>query len=144
MKRLKFLILALGLIMAHGIFAVTLPSTSYTPYSGSDGSASEATGGGFSIVKGSYLQLADGDADYSACEGDGNGYTKNNPGQTCADCCKSLIPGTSIADFESRAACVAYCEPGPALPLDAPLWYMLALAALGSALAVTLRVAKTY
>lgn len=134
----------LGVLVAQGVWAVTLPSTSYTPYSGSDGFSSETTGGGFSVVKGSFLQLADDDADYSDCEGDGNGYVKSNPAQTCADCCKGLIPGTTIADFESRAACVAYCEPGPALPLDAPLWYMLALAALGSALAVTLRVAKTY
>ena len=138
MKRLKFLIVVLGVFATQGIFAVTLPTTSYSDGYYSNNSGNETIFDSGTMIRGHYLQLGDGNDDYSACEGDGNGYAKNNPGQTCADCCRSLIPGTTIPDFESRAACIAYCEPGPALPLDAPLWFMLVIAVLS----VTLRAAN--
>lgn len=123
----------LGVLIAQVMFAVTLPTTSYSDgYNYSSGDDVVFDSG--TMIRGHYLQLGDGDEDFSACEGDGNGYAKNNPGQTCAECCKGLIPGTTIPDFERRAACIAYCEPGPALPLDGGLSILLVLSVLAGAL----------
>ena len=135
MKSLKFLIMFLGVLIAQGVMAVTLPSTSYTPYYQASGEESSSIYSSGSTITGNFLRLGDDGGDYSDCTGDGNGYTADGS-QTCAQCCAGLIPAGSSEDWmEQRAACVAYCEPGPALPLDAPLWFMLLIAVLS----VTLR-----
>lgn len=131
MKRLKFLILALGLFTAHVAFAVTLPTTSYSEYY----SPSDNVGGTVSIygsgsmIEGSFQQLGDA---AEKCPGDGNGKTTADPPEFCSDCCAREFPAPQ---YEARAQCVYDCMRGPAVPLDAPLWFMLVIAVLS----VTLR-----
>ena len=108
----------LGVLIAQGVMAVTLPSTSYTPYYQASGEESSSIYSSGSTITGNFLRLGDDGGDYSDCTGDGNGYTADGS-QTCAQCCAGLIPAGSSEDWmEQRAACVAYCEPGPALPLS--------------------------
>lgn len=134
MKRLKFLIVALGLFIAQGIYAVTLPSSSYNPYSSGNSGVGETSSvySDGSVITGSYLQLGDGDYE-TTCQGDGNGRTLDGS-KSCSECCMAF--GKAIYD-----ECHTYCMSGqePLTPLDAPLWFMLALAALGAAFSVTMR-----
>ena len=142
MKRLKFLIVVFGLIAAQGVFAVTLPSTSYTPYSGSDAFSSESAGGGLTMVKGAFDELGTVDPAASGkCVGASPGVPSS--GATCSDCCITYYNCGSSSDPDCGSnflSCINGCEQGPSLPLDAPLWFMLALAALGTV--VTLSVVQ--
>ncbi|MDY6374191.1 MAG: hypothetical protein SPK91_07275 [Bacteroidales bacterium] len=135
MKRLKFLIVVLGLFTAQVMFAVTLPTTSYSEYySSSDNvGGSVSIYGSGSVIEGSFQQLGDA---AEKCPGDGNGKTTADPPEFCSDCCAKAFPAPQ---FEDREQCVYACMRGPAVPLDAPLWFMLALAAAGAAFSVTLR-----
>ncbi len=142
MKILKFLILTFGLVAVQGMFAVQLPKTSYSDsYMLTGGDYDVSVYGSGSRITGNFFQLSDGEAsEFSVCEGDGDGYTTG--GDECSECCKSKFPVDSESDTEGlnkRAACISYCNQGPPLPLDAPLWFMLALAALGAAFSVTMR-----
>ena len=135
MKTLKFLILALGLLAAQGVLAVQLPKTSYSEYYLPSGSEEISIYGSGSKITGNFAALGAGEtSEYSKCEGDGNGYAKIGDGNTtCSACCADLIEIKSPADFDRREACVTYCQAGPPLPLDAPLWFMLLLALGGGA-----------
>lgn len=126
MKRLKFLIVALGVFAAQGVFAVTLPSTSYYPHSSMDSYSSETAGTDFSIMRGDYLSLGAGespDVCATATPGVPSGYG------TCEDCCDNYFPD----DDSTYLQCVNACEQGASLPLDAPLWFMLVIAVILSA-----------
>lgn len=134
MNRLKFLILVAGLFAALRISAVTLPSSSYGG-SGYTPSSSEvfSTSHG-STIKGSFFSLGDGHTT-DDCVGDDAGIPPT--GGSCSVCCEDLFdPVDEEANYNE---CVDKCTKGPFLPLDAPLWYMLALAALGAAFSVTMR-----
>lgn len=140
MKRLKFLIVALGLIAAQGMFAVTLPTTSYKPASYvTDDNVSSGMNG--NLFSGSFLRLGSGEIETACLE---EFPPETDPtGVACSQCCSdtyaSVCPSGSCADYDQdfedcKTACVAR-----SVPLDAPLWFMLALAALGAAFSVALR-----
>ncbi len=131
MKILKFLIVALSIVAVQCAWAVTLPSTSYTPHSGGDGFSSQSVYGSGSLITGTFSALGDTDTGVCATE------TPDVPasGTSCEDCCESQ----SFADDDALyLECVNKCEQGASLPLDAPLWFMLALASVGAAFTVIL------
>lgn len=127
MKRLKFLIVALGVFAAQGVFAVTLPSTSYSEYY----SPSDNVGGTVSIygsgsmIEGSFQQLGDA---AEKCPGDGNGKTTADPPEFCSDCCAREYPAPQ---YEAREQCVYACMRGPAVPLDGGLAVFFLLSLIG-------------
>lgn len=127
MKRLKFLIVALGVFAAQGVFAVTLPSTSYSEYY----SPSDNVGGTVSIygsgsmIEGSFQQLGDA---AEKCPGDGNGKTTADPPEFCSDCCAKAFPAPQ---YEEREQCVYACMRGPAVPLDGGLVMLLLVSLIG-------------
>ncbi len=132
MKRLKFLIVVVAAFAAHGVWAVTLPTTSYNEYSSYVTTTEEYSVGGVSLPSSSFLQL--GAIPYDDC-------TAMSTFQACEQCCKQkaidcyndpYIPDKSECNTLS-GDCNDGC--GRSLPLDAPLWFMLVIAALS----VTLR-----
>lgn len=137
MKRLKFLIVAVAAFAAHGVWAVTLPTTSYTQYNSDESYSSEFIGGGLSTVKGVYQELGTVDPEAAeSCKGSSPGVPKT--GATCADCCMAAYNCGSSSDPDcgrNYLSCINGCEQGASLPLDAPLWFMLVIAVLS----VTLR-----
>ncbi len=132
MTRLKFLILALGLMAVCGVQAVQLPTTSssaYTPVTGESAGEFESPFG--TMYVGSYHAVGD----YSSCApGAITGYTTS--GETCESCCKEQAP-----DEDERAACISFCydEDPPLSPIDGGWWFLIVLAVLGAAFSVTLR-----
>lgn len=157
MKRLKFLIVVLGLFAVHGAVAVTLPSTSYSPsdMNGEYNNDAILYNNVDSRISGSFIALRA--ADETSCQTDDPGVPKS--GSSCEDCCKTASgvegcvdtcmaqEGADIDECQNSCnestgykTCVNGCEQGASLPLDAPLWFMLALAALGTV--VTLSVVQ--
>lgn len=124
MKNLRILIvLVLSVVASQVVLAVTLPGTSYTPYtSGGEGySATENIVGSGSLIKGTYLEQL-GETDYSEC-------TSMPTFAACEQCCSNLViqcyeSGKSPSECESlSSSCNNSC--GRSLPLDAPLWFIL-------------------
>lgn len=125
MKNLRILIvLVLSVVASQVVLAVTLPGTSYTPYTSggeSYSSATESVVGSGSLIKGSYLEQL-GVTDYSEC-------TNLTTFAACEQCCSNLVTqcyesGKSPSECESLSSgCNNSC--GRSLPLDAPLWFML-------------------
>lgn len=132
MKRFRFLIVALGLFAVQGVFAVTLPSTSYSPYSSSSSYSEVQIYGSGTVITGSFNELGTAT---DVCTTEGEPGVPPEEG-TCEECCSKYF---GAKDPAGNLACVSSCEQGASLPLDAPLWFMLALAA---AFAVMLSVAK--
>lgn len=125
MKNLKFLIMVCGIMIAQGVLAVTLPTSSYTPHSSGDSYSSESVYGGGSLIAGSFNTLGtEVDVCASATPGVPSGYG------TCEDCCDHYFPD----DESSYLQCVNACEQGPSLPLDGGLSILLVLSVLGGAL----------
>ena len=128
MKQLKFLIIALGLTIAQGVLAVTLPSTSYQPYN----VATDYEAEGFSVgnIKSNmnFSALAEGGSWGDECAGAGSQEIL-----ACQNCCLekfyTCCPGGACDDDEYNECkqlqrdCANDC--GRSLPLDAPLWFML-------------------
>lgn len=131
MKNLKFLIFTLGLFVAPVMFGVTLPSTSY---SGGDSYSAELYDGG-SVMSGSFMMLGVGEDPQKICVGP---EAMVPPGgyRSCSACCDYYFPTEGDPNYDT---CMDACTKGPFLPLDAPLWYMLAIAVLGAAFSVALR-----
>lgn len=134
MKRLKYLIFALGLVMAHGAWAVTLPSTSYTPYSASEITydGMESTGSQFSPMRFSALGSSEwGDACVAEAGGVGNI-------SACQSCCErkfnECCPNGECEDeeYEQCKQLSRDCnnECGRSLPLDGGEWVLILLAAI--------------
>lgn len=134
MKRLKILILALGLIMAQGALAVTLPTTSYSPYSTSEITydGMDATGVQFSSMKFSALGSSEwGDACVAESGGVGNI-------SACQSCCErkfyECCPNGECEDeeYEQCKQLSRDCnnECGRSLPLDGGEWVLLTLLAM--------------
>ena len=122
MKTLKFLILALGLIIAQGAVAVTLPSTSYSPYSIGGVYEAEPSGQMVTLPSSAFSSLGEGEPTWCA---------NQTPGTTaCSDCCsEAVIACYSSGEEESvcdanNLECTRYCD-GHSLPLDAPLWFVV-------------------
>jgi len=124
--------MALGLmfLMIQSAVAVTLPTTSYSPYSsGSDysGGSSEVVFGSGTIISGSFTSL--GTVDPSVCTTPGVRRTD------CEDCCDEnvLLPcekeqGKGVTCDNLYTSCVNSCEQGGSLPLDGGLSILLTLA----------------
>lgn len=143
MMKLKFLIFVLGLFMVQGVLAVQLPSTSFNPYVTSGGaydsqSSDEVGIGTVGYPSRAFLMLGSADFDCSS---------KYDTFSECVDCCSKAV-SDCYKDCGGDADCKEECNAsnlecandcGRSLPLDAPLWYMLALAAVGAAFSVALR-----
>lgn len=148
MKKLKFLIVVLGLFAAQWVMAVTLPSTSYTPYAGDEQYGSSVVPSGVSIKSGGLLSLGGYDDVYkwtSHCSEDYPGPENLMACQSCvaadlSKCYSACGEDTDCQDWCDEQNKIYQGECGRSLPLDAPLWFMLALAALGTV--VTLSVVQ--
>lgn len=136
-------LLTYGFVVAE---AVTLPSQSYTSpdYNYSDGSYSTGIQGYSSMSSFSKLGSENPGEIETACT---STYSPevDPTGVRCSQCCSNMYEDCSLhpdecdwdysTDFNNcKSACDAY-----SVPLDAPLWFMLALAAVGAAFSVTLR-----
>lgn len=124
MKRLKFLIVALGLFATQGVFAVTLPSTSYTPYVCSESYTSSYSDEhtDFRSFVGTYASLSSFDC------------SSQTTFDACNNCCIDK-QNECFAQCQGDEGCAADCAAqtsecqnncGRSLPLDAPLWFLLA------------------
>lgn len=119
--------------------AVQLPSSSYTPYSSGEYDSAYGDGSSTTNSSGSFLQL--GTADDTWCRS----FDPQTQQKMCEDCCvdeynscMALVAQGLVTEQDcndSSLSCGRYCD-GASLPLDAPLWYMLALAAVGATFAV--------
>ncbi len=126
MRNLKFLILVMGLLAAHGIMAVTLPGTSYTPaYFDTDSYEPPTVSPyGVTLPSSSFLGLGASVDDcvekgtFSLCE-DCCGAEEDKCFQKCADDDDACFERCKAATAECKNAC------GRSLPLDAPLWCLL-------------------
>lgn len=122
MKRLKLLILALGLLTAPMVLAVTLPTTSYSDtytQMSADGVFTSATG---TMYTSSFGALGDGST--VACE---------EACQAAFDAC--MAAGTKTFDEcgEEQLTCMDACGEddtplGPDSPIEGGLWILLTLA----------------
>lgn len=137
MKRFKFLIVVLGLIATQGVFAVTLPTTSYTEYTSPTGGYDDNSISGVGLPSSPFMQL--GTISYDEC-------TSMATFQLCEQCCSNKVrdcySDPTVTDKSECNTLSSECNNGcgRSLPLDAPLWFMLALAALGAV--VTLSVVQ--
>ena len=128
MKQLRFLIIALGLTMAQVVLAVTLPSTSYQPYSVDTNY--EGLGINVGTVNNSMTFSALGDG---GSWGDECARESSHDILACQNCCAdkflSCCPGGECEEDEYneckklQLSCANDC--GRSLPLDAPLWFVI-------------------
>ncbi len=126
MRNLKFLILVMGLLAAHGIMAVTLPGTSYTPtYFDTDSyEPSVSSPYGVTLPSSSFLGLGAASdectqkSSFSECESC-CGEEEDKCFQKCAEDDDACFERCKAATSECKNAC------GRSLPLDAPLWCLL-------------------
>ncbi len=119
--------------MVQSLGAVTLPSTSYSPYAGGSASSSSEqsllTSG--TMVTGSYSVLSEGD----------DPYTHVCDGQTdCENCCRDnaflacIVAGGDPDECgAANTKCENSCEGGGSLPLDGGLSILLILSIAGGA-----------
>ena len=127
MRKLKFIISVMAALAAQWAVAVTLPSSSYSPYSGSDASYDGAV---YSVTlpKSSFNAL--GTSEWCSSETPGT--------DACENCCTDNVvacygSGEEEAECDRlNLECTRYCD-GGSLPLDAPLWFMLVGAVILSA-----------
>jgi len=139
MKKLKLMALGLMFLMIQNAVAVTLPSTSYTPYAGGGSESSEVVFSSGSMISGSYSSL--GTVDPGVCttsEPSVPAYESN-----CSDCCDIHVLGPCEDEKgtncdELNVTCINSCMQGGSLPLDGGLSILLALA-LGSGAVRVLR-----
>ncbi|MCQ2336383.1 MAG: hypothetical protein MJ010_04285 [Paludibacteraceae bacterium] len=128
----KLLFLGIVVLMVESLGAVTLPSTSYSPYSASPTSDGSFTTTGGTMVTGSYSTLRSGECPYGTTE-------------DCETCCYNAL---GIAECEAGCetqACVDQCYIdlgykscvdeciGRSMPLDGGLSILLILSVAGGA-----------
>ncbi|MCQ2360955.1 MAG: hypothetical protein MJ009_05710 [Paludibacteraceae bacterium] len=128
----KLLFIGIVALMVQSLGAVTLPSTSYSPYAGGSSSGTEQSllSGG-TMVSGSYSVLSEGDDPYThVCDG----------ATDCEDCCYNSAflaclqaGGDPNECGASNTKCVNSCEGGGSLPLDGGLSILLILSVAGGA-----------
>lgn len=131
--RLKMVLVIAALASSAAIMAVTLPSTSYTPFSSSEPSYQGISSGTFvKLPETSFQSL--GASDWC---------TKETPGtESCEACCVDELraclaragedPTLQAECATSNDACMTYCD-GRSLPLDGGLGIMLILSVIGAA-----------
>lgn len=119
MKKLKFIISVMAALAAQWAVAVTLPSSSYTPYGGSDASY-EAGAYYVTLPSSSFIGL--GTSEWCSAETPGT--------EACENCCSEAVTSCYSSGEEEAECdrlnleCTRYCD-GASLPLDAPLWFMV-------------------
>lgn len=131
---LKFLILSLGLVVAQGVMAVTLPSQSYEPYSidpqiNNEFSYDSSIGYGVSMPSESFSSLKEGESDWgSKCI-----QSSSQNLTACQNCCSGMLyaycsdPLVCPEEYLNKYyACANDC--GRSLPLDCNIYLILALA----------------
>lgn len=131
---LKFLILSLGLVVAQGVMAVTLPSQSYNlyviPSVGEDNANYDPViGSGVMMPAQSFSTLRAGEADWgSTCV-----QSSSRDIQTCQNCCASMLymvcpnPSTCSEEYLNLYHnCANEC--GRSLPLEGGMYILFALA----------------
>ncbi|MCQ2337259.1 MAG: hypothetical protein MJ010_08810 [Paludibacteraceae bacterium] len=135
----KLLFLGIVALMVQSLGAVTLPSTSYSPYAGSTSSTGESfiTDGG-TMVSGSYNTLGSNGEWDDECTGKIVGTDKALCFECCSDKAKECASecGTDIecltACANNNASCSKACE-AHSLPLDGGLSILLLLSLAGGA-----------
>lgn len=146
LRLLKFILVQFGIIYSCTVFAVTLPSSSYKSYDPSDIYV-PVEGEGVRLGAGSFSALKEGAIGSIQSECTFKWTRDNDPtGTNCSSCCSDMLDDLCGEDpdncpqsvIDDADACDRVCDTYP-LPLDAPLWFMLALAAVGAAFSVTLR-----
>lgn len=127
MIKLKLMALGLMFLMIQSAVAVTLPSSSYTPFS-NDNEPSGVVFGSGSTVGGSSSSLG--------LFGGYQGECDNQPTGNCEGCCTTyydieacLESGTPYEECRATySSCIKACEGGGSLPLDGGLSILLVLA----------------
>lgn len=135
MKRLKFLIVVLGLFVAHGVMAVTLPSSSYSPYSFDEQSYSQSVApSGVRASSGRILSLGDYSDVYPWTDHCATDYPGPDNIMACQNCVATDL-NQCYSACSGDGDCMDWCDEmnykyqgdcGRSLPLDAPLWFLLA------------------
>ena len=141
MKQLRFLIIALGLTMAQVVLAVTLPSTSYQPYSVDTNY--EGLGINVGTVNNSMTFSALGDG---GSWGDECARESSHDILACQNCCvdkfSSCCPGGECEEDEYneckklQLSCANDC--GRSLPLNGGEWVLILMVVLAVALKIEL------
>ncbi|MCQ2369027.1 MAG: hypothetical protein MJ007_00930 [Paludibacteraceae bacterium] len=136
----KLLFLGIVVLMVESLGAVTLPSTSYSPYSASTPSDGSFTTTGGTMVTGSFSTLGAGECPPK---------TTIDCGSCCeaatwsaySSCIESQCGGLSPDECEAKCteesgynACMKDCETDPSLPLDGGLSILLILSLAGGIL----------
>lgn len=132
MKNLKFLIFALGLVVAQGMMAVTLPSTSYVDDPSDYVMYGTDENGNVVVVSASFLMLgSDKGAIEEYCT---TTYSTVATKALCTQCCSSTLAEfckqdpANCAAYEADAdKCTATCA-SYSLPLEGGIYLLLALA----------------
>ena len=130
----KLLFLGIVVLMVESLGAVTLPSTSYSPYAGGTSSTGESfTTDGGTIVTGSYNNLSVGNG-ISDCQAYQKGSVERSTccGEVVTQCyegCKSAAdPGSCMDACDDQQM---KCIDAPSLPLDGCLSILLILSVAG-------------
>ncbi|MCQ2350655.1 MAG: hypothetical protein MJ003_01630 [Paludibacteraceae bacterium] len=137
----KLLFIGIVALMVQSLGAVTLPSTSYSPYAGGSSSGTEQSllSGG-TMLTGSYSVLGAYDEctkfDEGACESCCDSYLQHPCFEICLsqggdpDTCASQCGGQQVKE------CKSACHGGGSLPLDGGLSILLVLGIAGGAFKV--------
>ncbi len=138
MKTKFLIVLSVALLAAEAMLAVTLPSSSYSPYVAGDGAAEYDSYTGVQLPNVSFQMLGTAERTDVCVKADDD-YS----GDKCVDCCNNYygdgdtVPGKCADDdwdcWDARSACVDYCRTELS-PIEGGEWFMVLLAAL---LAVT-------
>ena len=124
MKNRNLILSVLLWVVCSSVFAVTLPSSSYSAFETSNVSESYTLGFGSSFRNTAVLST--GSFDYSCISAT---YDKNDDAQlrACESCCEDKLAPCMAATgnpdecFSANLRCINECENGPSLPLGTPL-----------------------
>ena len=136
----KLLFIGIVALMVQSLGAVTLPSSSYSPYSGGGSESSEVVFGSGSMVTGSFSSLGGGmpsgyQEQFDACV---STYPEQGSVERMS-CCESVSTDCANAcgsDYECIVACGSAnksCVEAGSLPLDGGLSILLILSLAGGA-----------
>ena len=141
MKKLKFLIVVLGLVAAQGVMAVTLPGSSYSPYTTEEQyNPQSVVPSGVRMTSGGLVSLGDYDDVYTWTDHCATDYPGPENIMACQNCVATDLSQCYTA-CSGDSDCMDWCDEmnykyqgdcGRSLPLDAPMWFVLALAAVGA------------
>ena len=132
MKNRNLILSVLLWVVCSSVFAVTLPSSSYSAFETSNVSESYTLGLGSSFRN--TAVLSSGAFEYSCIP---ENYDKNDNAQLalCEGCCQDKLEpcitatGNPSECFNANLKCINECENGPSLPLGTPLMLLPFIAA---------------